>query len=193
MNVAYILPFIAKVFLQKKSILLAGLFASGAFTALVEFLSRHVNDDGHKLTITSLTFLSFVAIVFICIDFVFGILVSRSKKERIVSNKIGITASKMLCVFLFFFLAITVLILISDNYFVLTLIYGPIILTILKEFMSIGENIEIIYGKKLYFFVLIDKMFEVLELKFFKSLESGQINNEKINYEETSNQPPAGE
>lgn len=193
MNVAYILPFIAKVFLQKKSILLAGLFASGAFTALVEFLSRHVNNDGYKLTITSLTLLSFVAIVFICIDFVFGILASRSKKERIVSNKIGITASKMLCVFLFFFLAIVVLILISDNYFVLTLIYGPIILTILKEFMSIGENIEIIYGKKLYFFVLIDKMFEVLELKFFKSLESSQINNEKINYEETNNQPPAGE
>lgn len=193
MNVAYVIPIMVKIFLQKKSVMLTGLFISGAFTALVEFLSKHVQTESHKLSITSLTFLSFVSIVFIFIDFIFGVLASRAEKQSIVSSKIGITASKMLCVFLFFFLALVVLVLISDNYFILTLVYGPIILTILKEFTSVGENIERIYGKKLYFFVLMDKMFEMLELKFFKSLENNEIINEKINYEETNNQPPAGE
>lgn len=51
----------------------------------------------------------------------------------------------------------------------------PIILFGFREFVSIGENIHVIYGKKPYLFTLGEKIFEVLQFNFLTKLKSADI------------------
>ncbi len=48
----------------------------------------------------------------------------------------------------------------------------PVFLVNLREFVSIGENIETIYGKKPYIFTLIDKLFTSMEKVFIKKVSA---------------------
>ena len=56
-----------------------------------------------------------------------------------------------------------------------------LILINLREFVSIGENIENIFGTKPYLFALIDTIFITMEKLFKKKLEN-KLEDENENY-----------
>jgi hypothetical protein len=111
-----------------------------------------------------------ISILFILVDLFLGIRAAKKNKEVITSAGWEKTIGKFLGVGLYLVIAIVVLIY-SVNIVALTFIYTPLFLTILKEFTSIGENLEKITGSKPYLFTVIDKVFEILELKFFNKLK----------------------
>jgi len=62
-----------------------------------------------------------------------------------------------------------------------TLALVPIFLFGLREYVSIGESLEVLFGKKPYLFTLANRIFELLQLKFFKKLGSMEEENNNIN------------
>lgn len=62
-----------------------------------------------------------------------------------------------------------------------TLALVPIFLFGLREYVSIGESLEVLFGKKPYLFTLANRIFELLQLKFFKKLGSMGEENTNIN------------
>lgn len=113
--------------------------------------------------------------LFILADFITGIIASKHEGGRIQSSKWGVTIGKVVGLFLYSCLASIVILLLSNSYVVLTMVFGPVILTLLKEYISIGENFERRFGKKAYMFTIVDRMFDILEMKFFKNLENKGI------------------
>ena len=57
----------------------------------------------------------------------------------------------------------------SDIVSILSII--PVCLFGFREFISIGEDIEILYGKRPYLFVLAEKIFDTLQFKFLEKLK----------------------
>lgn len=109
-----------------------------------------------------------VACLFIIIDMFIGIFVSIRKKKRIMSSKLGVTTMKILAQLLYVFLASLVFVFISSSLFTKIVLIIPVVLYILKEYISIGENIAIYFnGKTPYLFQLLDKIFYILERLFF--------------------------
>lgn len=53
----------------------------------------------------------------------------------------------------------------------------PIFLFGLREYVSIGESLQVLFGKKPYLFTLADKIFDTLQLKFFKKLGASDEEN----------------
>lgn len=59
----------------------------------------------------------------------------------------------------------------------------PIILFGIREFISIGENIHVIYGKKPYLFTLGEKIFEILQFNFLtkmKATDSSSLDQDQL-------------
>lgn len=109
-------------------------------------------------------------IIFILINFSLDILINR----KIILKSFSMLVVKMLGLVLYLFLGVTLLYIIPKNYVVFLMICSPTVLTILKEYNTIGDKVEIKCGKKTYMFVLIDKLFDILEMKFFKHLDKDQ-------------------
>jgi hypothetical protein len=55
------------------------------------------------------------------------------------------------------------------------------IILVLREYISIGENIEKRFGSKPYIFSLAEKLFDIIERKVIKKIEDSSVcdNNEK--------------
>ena len=47
----------------------------------------------------------------------------------------------------------------------------PVLLLTFREYISIGEDIEILTGRKYYLFTLAERIFEIFEFKFLKKLD----------------------
>jgi phage-related holin len=105
------------------------------------------------------------------VDFITGIIASKKEGKDIKSNSWGKTINKLIGVYLYAILATFIFLFFSVNYVVLTLIFTPLVLSLLKEYISIGENMERRFGNKPYLFKIVDKIFDLLESKFFKNLE----------------------
>lgn len=138
---------------------------------LLDRLSEHIAEKDSLISLVIFLILVVVTGIFIISDFITGIVASRHDGEPIQSSKWGVTIGKFFGLTLYTVLAALVLLLISNGYLAMTLVFGPVILTILKEYISIGENFEKRFGKKAYMFTVLDRAFDIIEMKFFSVLE----------------------
>lgn len=127
----------------------------------------------------------------IMLDNFTGIIASRHEGKRIKSGKLFYTFLKFLTAFLFFWLLdeiqskLHVKVLFSDGYLqtfykgvkesLEIVTYTIFILLSLREWISIGENIERRFGKKFYLFQIVEKIFDIVESRFIKWLENKEI------------------
>ena len=172
MRISLIYQFFTTLLFSKKSYIVTSLLASMSLTGVLDILSKHANQENTILMVT--IFLIFVVLtgLFVMFDLITGIVAARYKGDAISSQKWGVTIGKFVGLTLYSVVAVAILLLIPDNYIVLVLVFGPLILTLLKEYISIGENFEKRFGKKSYMFSVLDRMFDIMELKFFQKMEN---------------------
>lgn len=143
---------------------------------------------------TSFLGVSVILILLTCslitIDFWYGNKASSKKPDYkgVESSKITYTILKFVMFFVWLFLAFSIKHEMKDiewfKYILSTITAFPVFLINLREFVSIGENIEVIYKKKPYIFVLIDKLFISMEKSFITKVsadlgEAVQVEAEK--------------
>lgn len=180
----YFSPFatlFAKTIMYKKGMLLP---ISAVLSVGIEIIHEILNTDFLGVSTSLLILIS----VLFMVDFWTGVIASRSeelkaievgdkkeaKDKKFNSRKITFTFFKFLMLFLWIWLADVIGTKFEDlnymhtTYEVITTI--PLVLVTLREYISIGENIERRFNKKLYIFTLVEKIFEILEGKFFKKL-----------------------
>ena len=104
------------------------------------------------------------------LDWRFGVKASMSKGKKFESGRVIYTIIKFLTLFLWLWLSREIGDIYNGNIVTdITINFISIfvlILVALREFVSIGENIETIYGKKPYMFELVDVLFTAIERKF---------------------------
>ena len=143
---------------------------------------------------TSFLGVSVILILLTCslitIDFWYGNRASAKSPDYkgVESVKITYTLLKFVMFFVWLFLAYSVRHEMKDiewfKYILSAITAFPVFLVNLREFVSIGENIEVIYKKKPYIFVLIDKLFISMEKLFINKVsadlgEAVQVEAEK--------------
>lgn len=130
--------------------------------------------------------ISFLALFFALViaDFVTGVLAAKYKGEQIISGKLSYTFHKLLMYVFFFWLINEVHRLLypyqgigkDQAEIVVSLIrYFVFILLTLREFISIGENIEKRFSKKPQIFNIAEKIADLIELKIMKKIEESDI------------------
>lgn len=146
-------------------------------SAVITFsLSGYSYLSNTKLFGVSVLFIGIIC-SFMVVDWFLGVYSSVAvQKNKFQSNKITYTIIKFLTFFMWIFL-ISQIKLELENYIWANEIIGVIhvfvlVLITLREFISIGENIEKIWGTKPYLFSLLDSVFETLEKLFKRKLES---------------------
>lgn len=179
MKLCELMNFMTGLFLSKKTYLLVSVISSFSFGAILDKLLPKLAFDESILPLFILTIVAFLSVLFMFADFVTGIIASRNKGEKIESGKWGVTIGKFFGLILYLCLAALLLAVMPSNYIILSIVFIPLILTILKEFISVGENIEKLYNKKPYLFTVIDRIFDILEMKFFKSLSNKDLFKDK--------------
>jgi len=179
MNLSIVINYISKMLICKKSYILISFLFSFLITTginkIYNIFYNYIELENGIISFIILFALNILAQIFIIFDFITGIIASKKRGDKIKSSKWGITVGKFFGLFLYFFLSFIILLLLSNNNFVLIMIFSPIILTILKEYISVGENFESMYGKKAYMFTIIDKIFDILENKLFKMIKNKKI------------------
>lgn len=135
----------------------------------------------------NLTF-TILFVIFIFFDFVTGVIASKNLGEKIQSAKIAFTFYKVLMYFFFFWLIFEIYKSIgqSDSWVAeqglhtINLIRNFIFtILVLREYISIGENIEKRFGKKPYIFSLVEKITDIVESKFISKIEESEVCNQK--------------
>jgi len=140
--------------------------SSVTVSGILEWILKHTKSDEYIFFIVV-----FITGIFVFIDFVTGIIASRYEGESIQSLKWGRTIGKLLGLILYAVIGIVFLLLLPDNFLVKVVVFGIVLLTLINEYISIGENLERRLGKKFYIFTLLDKVFDLLENRFFKLIE----------------------
>ena len=137
---------------------------------------------GINLTFTVL----FMVLIFF--DFITGLVASKFAGEKIQSTKIAFTFYKVLMYLLFFWLVFEInkSILESDSFlseqgqhsinFIRNFVFT---ILVLREYISIGENIEKRFGKKPYIFTLVEKISDIIENKLIRKIEDSELCNTK--------------
>tara|TARA_R100001377_G_scaffold85310_2_gene71544 strand:- start:11592 stop:12119 length:528 start_codon:yes stop_codon:yes gene_type:complete len=166
--------YITKFFLGKKSVVLTSFLLSLSLGGILNQVSTRVSTKDLEGSILVLVILVGLTVFFSIIDMITGVL-ARPKGSNISSGKWGNTVGKLVSLVLYLSFSLFLMIILSDNYFVLVVLFSPLVLNILKEYISIGENLEKLNGKKPYLFSVVDKIFLMLENKFFTHV------TEKIN------------
>ena len=114
------------------------------------------------------------------------------KKEledsRIQSNKITFTFFKFIMLFLWIWIAFMIESKLGNIEWLVVIYQSittiPLVLVSLREYISIGENIKKRYGKMPYIFSFAEKLFDLLQGKFFKSAEIDNTKNENIDFDD---------
>lgn len=131
----------------------------------------------------NVTFL-FLFLVLILFDLITGIVASRHVGEQIQSTKLVYTFYKVLMYLLFFWVLEEVqrIIPLDDSFLyqqalhVLSFTRGFIfIILTLREYISVGENIEKRFNKKPYIFTLTEKLAEIIEAKIIRKIEDSNV------------------
>lgn len=169
--------YIFNILLSKKICISLGL--SSLITILLDRLIAYFDMTKNLVEYKILVSLFILTNIFVFIDFILGIFASKSRKEVISSKKWGQTVSKILGIVLYMSFGLTLLYITKFDNNIFVIINTGIILTIFKEYISIGENIEAVFEKKPYIFYLVDKIFELVEDKFFNFFK--KVNNGRGN------------
>ena len=177
--VAYFSPIVkivsnALMYKNGSLIVTSVLFSSASKILNIEILGKPIS----LLILISLLFIA---------DFITGVMASRYESKistdplviedkKFKSSKITFTFFKFIMLFMWIWLEDSVNSKVSEIpslcYIYELLRVVPLILISLREYVSIGENIERRYGKKPYMFNLAEKIFEILEFKFIKKIKS---------------------
>lgn len=143
-----------------------------ALMALVVNIVAYVKNE--SILGVSATFLMLIVILMI-VDWFTGIKASRHEGKAFESNKVVPTIIKFLTLFLWLWLSREMTsaydeIPIADMTisFISTFV---LILVTLREYVSIGENLERTYGSKHYIFHLVDDIFGMFEKTFKKKIK----------------------
>jgi len=103
--------------------------------------------------------------------------IEKYEKYKFKSSKIMYTVFKFMSIYLWLLLSFSAqthaegLAIIEPTISAISLV--PIFLFGLREYVSIGESLEVLFGKKPYLFTLANRIFQILQLKFFKKLGGG--------------------
>tara|TARA_R110000851_G_scaffold314588_1_gene476688 strand:+ start:1471 stop:2028 length:558 start_codon:yes stop_codon:yes gene_type:complete len=166
------------IFYKKGSLILFSASASVILKSIMDLLNG-------SLFGVSNSFLLLIAVLFVA-DFLTGIAASRHEENKAItieeqndkkfkSSKITFTFFKFLMLFLWVWLADSIGDKIENvnslKYLYDIIIIIPLILLSLREYVSIGENLERKYNKKPYLFSLADKIFKLLESDFLNKLK----------------------
>jgi hypothetical protein len=144
----------------------------------------------------SITFI-FLLVILMTTDFLTGVMAAKTRGEKRTSKGFSYTIYKFFSAVFFFWMLAEVNKLLDDqsgwayenglliNAFIRNFIF---IILVFREFISIGENIEITFGKKPYIFILAGKIIDVVEDKFIKKIADSDIceTKEKKNDENKS-------
>jgi len=126
----------------------------------------------------SKVFLLLITVLYL-VDFLTGVAASRSEGEKVKSKKITYTIVKFMAVAFWIVLAHQIQCMIGDTGWLQWLASAvstiPLVLITLREFISIGENIERKYGRKPYTFQLVEKLFEGVENLLMKRIEASDV------------------
>jgi hypothetical protein len=187
------LPFF--VYLNKKLILATIFYKHGSmalfswFSAMtISFFTISIKESYFGISTTFILLLSGL----IMLDSFTGIVASRHEGEKVKSGKLMFTFYKFLMSFFFFWLLNEMqeklnikihhvkseyieLFYKGTKEIVEIISYSIFILLTLREWISIGENIERRYSKKFYLFEIVEKIFDIVEIKLIKWLENKEI------------------
>lgn len=150
---------------------------SAPIALLIEFIF-----NGSFLGI-SVTFMLLMTLLIIG-DFVTGVIAAKHVGEKIRSDKISYTFYKAFSYVIFFWILQDIDKMITRNEgwiytqgeFTNSVIRNFIfIILILREFISIGENLQKRFGTKPYIFVLANKITDLIENKFIKKIADSDI------------------
>ena len=133
---------------------------ASVLTAIFSFL----NSEFLGVATSFIMLIAFLTVI----DLFTGIIAARNEGSKIESGKLSLTAIKFVMLFVWIVLAYHVNELLGQNSIIIGITTIPLVLIALREFISIGENIEKRFKTKPYIFELIEKMFDVIELKFLK-------------------------
>lgn len=136
--------------------------------AIIEFVT-----NGRFLGV-SVAFLLLISALYI-VDFFTGVVASRHEGEKLKSSKISYTFLKFLVLFIWLCLSYQIQVFIGNSewlqFLVSTVATFPLVLISLREFVSIGENIERIHGTKPYIFNLVEKIFDAVERLLLRRID----------------------
>ena len=172
MDIVQIIRYLYDLVNFKLNEVIFGFSLSLFITAIFNKISKHIEINELEMPIILLTSIGLIAGFFIIVDLIFGIIAAKTRKEKITSEAFGKTVAKFTAIVLYIMLALFTLF-VHYNLFVASIIYTPLVLSILKEYISIGENIFIVTGTKYYMFILVDNMFEILQLRFINKIKKG--------------------
>jgi len=189
------LPFF--LYLNKKLILSTLFYKKGSMAFSSIILGTFISASAFNFSIEDYYFgistsLILLLSVLIMLDSFSGIIASRHEGEKVQSGKLMFTFYKFLMSFFFFWLLnemqekLNIKIShVKSNYLELfykgtkeiieIISYSVFILLTLREWLSIGENIERRYNKKFYLFEIVEKIFDIVENKLIKWLENKEI------------------
>ena len=170
---------------KKGAVLVSSLSLATAINIFSKEL--HIPDSFFGISLGLICVLS----TLILLDSFTGIIASRHEGNKVESGKLFYTFLKFLTAFLFFCLLdqiqskLNLKVLYSDGYLqtfykgikesLEIVTYTIFILLSLREWISIGENIERRFGKKFYLFQIVEKIFDIVENRFIKWLENKEI------------------
>lgn len=185
------------LYIKQKLFINAILYKHGAMTVssfslatIVSFFSVSLRIEDSYFGISTMLILLLSALIFL--DSWTGIIASRHEGNKVKSGKLLFTFYKFLMSFLFFWilhefqniLNLKIKIIQSEylaSFYKLTrevleiITYSVFILLTMREWLSIGENIERRFNKKFYLFTLIEKIFDIVENKLLKWLDNTSI------------------
>ena len=125
---------------------------------IYRILMQHFDGEAYHTAFTLSIFLC-ISYIFIMVDLITGVIAQLYLGEGL--------ARTMYAMF-----AMMIVLFVANDSWLNWILFAPIIFAILREYISIGENMAIRFnGKKPYIFTLLDKVFGILEKGFIQAIE----------------------
>lgn len=138
---------------------------------IYRILMQHFNGEAYHTALTLSIFLC-ISYIFIMVDLITGVIAQLYLGKRLASIKWGVTVNKFLALAMYAMFAMMIVLFVANDSWLNWILFAPIIFAILREYISIGENMAIRFnGKKPYIFTLLDKVFGILEKGFIQAIE----------------------
>lgn len=138
---------------------------------IYRILMQHFDGEAYHTAFTLSIFLC-ISYLFIMVDLVTGVIAQLHLGHKLASIKWGVTVNKFLALAMYSMFAMMIVLFVANDSWLNWVLFAPIIFAILREYISIGENMATRFnGKKPYIFTLLDKVFGILEKSFIQAIE----------------------
>lgn len=172
----------ANSLIEGKLIILSSIFTY-IFSFIYELIRDRVVDNNLQFTLLSMGFVLGMYYFLTSVDLITRVLVLRDKerqlnKKIIKSKPIGKTIAKMVAFLVYMLIVVSALFTFNLYNAIVMLLLFPGFLAMIREYISIGENLHEKTGKPIYLFELADKIFILVEKKFYSNLNKKMNNDE---------------